>query len=128
MSTKKIVLVDDDEDILGLLEIVFKEKGFEVKTATGGEELFKLLPSFVPDAILLDMMMPKMSGEAVCRKIRENKTYDKVKIFFLSVLIFPEEQLDTFKNKYKISGYYNKPFIRDELVTNILNNLENPSN
>ncbi len=123
MNTKKIILVDDDEDILGLLQIIFAEKGFEVKTAAGGEQLFQIRGTFVPDAILLDMMMPKMSGEAVLQKIREDRAYDKIKIFFLSVLILPEDQLDTFQKKYKVSGYFNKPFIKNELINNILNAL-----
>ena len=128
MSAKKIIMVDDDEDILGFLKIIFEERGFEVRTAPGGEELFKILASFTPDAILLDMMMPRMSGETVLQKIRADRAFDAIKVFFLSVLILPEEKINLFEKEYKISGYFNKPFAGKDLVANIINALDPSQN
>ena len=128
MKKKKIILVDDDQSILGLLRLVFKENGFEVRTARNGKELFRIIEKFVPNAILLDMMMPGMNGESICEKIREKKSFDQIKLFFLSVVVLSEDQLQTFEQKYKISGYFNKPFISENLLPAILKALKaNPN-
>ena len=119
MNEKKVIIVDDDEDLLALLESIFKKAGFEVRIANSGNDFFSLLKTFLPDAVVLDMIMPKMNGEDICKKIRETKEYENIKIFFLSVVVMPEDQLASMKNKYNISGYFNKPFQIKELAIKI---------
>jgi two-component system alkaline phosphatase synthesis response regulator PhoP len=86
MNTKapKILIVDDEQDILEFLEFNFANKGFKVKTAKNGLKALKMAEKEVPDVILLDVMMPKMDGIETCRVLRENPLLDDTLIIFLT--------------------------------------------
>src|SRR5574343_1417081 len=68
--TKKILIVDDEPNIVISLEFLMKKEGFEVAVAVDGEEALAKVDSFRPDLILLDIMMPKKSGFEVCESLR----------------------------------------------------------
>ena len=86
--TKKIMIVDDEPDQILTLGYSLKNTGneFEVIPAKNGEECLEKLYNSkdLPDLILLDIMMPEMSGWSVFKKIRENSKYDKIPIIFLT--------------------------------------------
>ena len=84
MSSKKILLVDDESDILDFLSYNLKSAGYSVKVASNGEEGISIAKTFEPDLILLDMMMPEMDGIETCEKIRENDKLKTVLIAFLT--------------------------------------------
>ncbi len=67
-----VLVVDDDPDKLGLLEVALTMAGYEVRTARGGEEGLAELASFQPDLVVSDIMMPGMNGYDLVRRIREN--------------------------------------------------------
>jgi CheY-like chemotaxis protein len=69
----KILVVDDTPHNVKLLADLLTAKNYEVQTAAAGPEALELLPGFMPDIVLLDVMMPGMSGYEVCEKIRENE-------------------------------------------------------
>ena len=72
MKDKKILLVDDEVDILNLLEAVLKKEGFtNLHTATSGYEAIQVCKNVFPDLIVLDIMLPDIDGFEVCRRIRE---------------------------------------------------------
>lgn len=83
-DTKKILIVDDDEDILDFLGHNLKEEGFDVSIAKNGFLALNILEQNKPDLIILDIMMPIMDGIETCKKIRENTEYDSVIIVFLT--------------------------------------------
>ena len=85
MSIKqKILLVDDDSDIRELISYNLLKEGYLVETAKDGEEAINLINSSY-DIIILDIMMPKLNGYEVCKKIRDsNYSYNKIPILFLS--------------------------------------------
>lgn len=86
----KILVVDDDANIGDLLRLYFENEGYEVKTASDGVEGISYFKMYEPDLVLLDIMLPKKDGWAVCREIREisskpvimitakNEVFDKV--------------------------------------------------
>lgn len=80
---QKILLVDDEKDILEFLEYNLEQEGYEVITASDGMEAIKLLYNS-PNLIILDVMMPKMDGYEVCAKIRETKGFEETPIIFLT--------------------------------------------
>ena len=80
----KILLVDDEPDILEILEFNLRKEGFEVATAGNGEEGLKLARKLRPDLIVLDIMMPVMDGVEVCRQLRANTDFDNTVITFLT--------------------------------------------
>jgi len=84
MSTKKILLVDDESDILDFLSYNLRSADYNVKIASNGEEGIAIANEYEPDLILLDMMMPEMDGIETCEKIRESEKLKGVLIAFLT--------------------------------------------
>ena len=84
MEDKKILIVDDEPDILEILAYNLKKEGFQVETATNGQEGLKKAGELIPDLIILDIMMPQMDGVEVCRHIRNQKEFDHTLIAFLT--------------------------------------------
>lgn len=90
MSNNKVLIVDDDENIVELMRINFMKEGFDTCTANDGERAVELFKTETPSIVILDVMMPKMDGWQVCREIRrisnipiimltaKGETFDKV--------------------------------------------------
>ncbi|MCL4159461.1 UNVERIFIED_CONTAM: hypothetical protein GTU68_039382, partial [Idotea baltica] len=79
-----ILLVDDEEDILEFLSYNLRKEGYKVYVADNGEDALDLAPRINPDLIILDIMMPKMDGLAVCKELRKNPELDNAYIAFLT--------------------------------------------
>ena len=84
IENSKILLVDDEEDILEFLSYNLKKEGSRIDTANNGISALKKLEKSKPDLIILDVMMPEMDGIEVCEKIREQDNFDDVLILFLT--------------------------------------------
>ncbi len=82
--SKKILIVDDEPDILDILKYVLEKEGYKVKKARNGEEAIDRAYEEKPDLILLDIMMPKKDGIEVCRELRSNKKFNDTIIVFLT--------------------------------------------
>ena len=80
----KILLVDDDKDILEILCYNLRKEGFEVEKATDGISALKKAKKFIPDLIILDVMMPNMDGMETCEKLREITDLNDVIITFFT--------------------------------------------
>lgn len=80
----KILLVDDEEDILELLQYNLEKEGYDVKTATNGKLAIEKAKAFMPNLILLDIMMPVMDGIECCRRIKETPELAKIFVLFLT--------------------------------------------
>ncbi len=70
-KSKKILVVDDEADILELLKYNLKKEGYHVKTVNNGVDAVEVAKSFFPDLVLLDIMMPNQDGVETCRQLRE---------------------------------------------------------
>lgn len=81
---KKIVVVDDEEDITEILSYNLKKEGFQVFTASNGSEGVNLCKNILPDLVLLDVMMPGMDGVEVCETLRNNPSTANTLICFLT--------------------------------------------
>ncbi|HMO38365.1 MAG TPA: response regulator transcription factor [Saprospiraceae bacterium] len=84
MDSVKILIVDDELDILEFLEYNLVKEGYIVLTASDGEEGIKIAGREHPQLIILDIMMPKMDGVEVCRTLRSNPDFEKTLIVFLT--------------------------------------------
>ena len=84
MDSVKILVVDDEPDILEFLEYNLNKEGYQVLTASNGEEGLVLAETEKPDLIILDIMMPKMDGVEACRTLRSKPMFDKALIAFLT--------------------------------------------
>ncbi|MCX6817398.1 MAG: response regulator [Candidatus Aenigmarchaeota archaeon] len=118
MTKKKILVVDDEESLRELVSAVLEHEGYDVATASDGEDCLNKLKTMSPDLILLDMMMPGMSGREVCDKIRKDPKTRGLKIAFLTVAKFSEAGKDILK-EMKVLDYINKPFDNDDLVKRV---------
>lgn len=80
----KVLVVDDEEPILELLKYNLEKSGYEVKTASDGFKAVDIAKRFVPDLVLLDIMMPKMDGVETCRLLRDIPELQKMFVVFLT--------------------------------------------
>ncbi len=80
----KILIVDDEPDILDFLSYNLRKEGFDVATASSGKEALEMALKIRPQLIILDIMMPEMDGVEVCRRLRANPDFNKTTITFLT--------------------------------------------
>ncbi len=114
----RILVVDDEKNIVDIIKYNLKKEGYDVITASDGEEAIKLNEEFEPDLILLDLMMPKLDGYAACRKIREK--YDTPII----MLTARAEEVDKVLGlELGADDYVTKPFGTRELMARVKANL-----
>jgi two-component system, OmpR family, response regulator VicR len=117
-SQKTIMVVDDEPDLLELVKAILETEGFSVVTASNGRECLEKLGKVSPDLVLLDMMMPEMSGREVCEKIRANPKTKGLKVAFITVAKFSETGKDILK-KMSVSDYITKPFDNQDLIKRV---------
>lgn len=114
---KKILIADDEPNIVVSLEFLMKQRGYEVRVVGDGEAALAAVAEFGPDLILLDVMMPKLSGYDVCQKVRENPAFAGVRIVMLSA-----KGRDVEMTKGMAVGadaYVTKPFSTRELLAKV---------
>lgn len=111
----KVLFIDDDPGMTTLLELFLKDKKFEVQTANSGFEGVEIVRSWHPDIIVLDLMMPVMSGWEVCREVR---MFSQTPILILSVVNEKEWLFQAINDG--ANGYMNKPITKSQLTTTIL--------
>ncbi|WP_299982538.1 response regulator transcription factor [Desulfobacula sp.] len=114
---KKILIVDDEPNIIVPLKFLMKQNNYDVQTAETGEKALDLISSWQPDLILLDIMLPGMDGYEVCQKIRQEKEFNQIKIVFLSAMA---RSIDIAKGMgLAADDYITKPFATDYVVNKI---------
>ncbi len=114
---KKILVIDDEEDMQKLLKMRFEQDGFKVMTAGDGDIGVKMAEAEPPDIIILDIMMPKMDGYTCLKEIRKLPKTKDIPILILSGK--EEEKVRDLFAFQKISGYVEKPFELDILVMKV---------
>jgi DNA-binding response OmpR family regulator len=112
---KHILIVEDEEGILQFLKQGLEEENYQISTANNGLEGYTLFQNQKFDLVLLDWMLPKMTGLEVCEKIRE--TNSKTPIIFLTAKDTVQETVEGLKTG--ANDYIKKPFSFDELVERI---------
>ena len=114
---KKILIVDDEPNIVTALEYLLQRSGYEVLLAADGESALTQIERHVPDLVLLDVMMSVKSGYEVCQRMRERADWQHIKIIMLSA-----KGREAEVNKGLSLGadlYVTKPFSTKELVARI---------
>jgi DNA-binding response OmpR family regulator len=81
---KRILVVENDAEILNVLNYLLKDEGFEVKTLRNVDDLIATITTFKPDAILLDVIVPGVEGTEVCRMIKSKKDLTHIPLIVLS--------------------------------------------
>ncbi|MBU1933072.1 MAG: response regulator [Candidatus Omnitrophica bacterium] len=114
---KKILVIDDEEDILKLLKIRLEQENLNIITASDGDVGVKTAEQEVPDLIILDIMMPKMDGYSCLKEIRGLPKTKDIPVLMLSGK--EEEKVRDLFAFQKISGYIEKPFELDNVVAKV---------
>jgi DNA-binding response OmpR family regulator len=120
---RKILIVDDEPNIVMTLEYTFKKHNFEVFIARDGQEALDILDSKIPDIIILDVMMPNVDGFETLAKIKSNKKLNHCKVIFLSAKNKPSD----IEKGVEIGAdlYLTKPFSIKKVVEQVNDLLAN---
>lgn len=113
----KVLVVDDEESIRELLKYNLEKAGFKVKTARDGAQAVEVAQKFIPDLVLLDIMMPVMDGVEACRTLREMKELQKTFIVFLTARA--EEYSEVAGFDVGADDYITKPIKPRALISRI---------
>ncbi len=120
---RKVLLVDDDEELVELMSKVLEEDGrFEVRVAKTGFDAGMMVKEYRPDLIVLDVMLPDINGREVCHRVRDDETLEDVRILCISGMI-EEDKIQ----ELKLSGaddFLHKPFDIEELIDRMCGLLE----
>lgn len=114
----RIMVVDDDPDLLRLLEKILRRRGYEVATSSSGRECLKRVKMERPDLILLDVMMPDMDGWTVCKSLKADPETRNIPVVVLTVMTSE----DSIEGGLKFAGCdarLEKPIIREKLFGTI---------
>ncbi len=117
MGNEKILVVDDSPTLRNMLSHALKSGGYDVVTAKDGEEALKMVASQPVAVILLDVIMPKLNGFQVCRKIKSSIQYKGIKVILLTS---KNQNFDIFWGKKQGADLYiTKPFKVKSLLSSI---------
>ena len=122
---KKILSVDDEPNIVASVEYLMKREGYEVATASDGEQALDVLADARPDLMILDVMMPRKNGFEVCGEVRKNPEFANMPILMLSAKGREAEM----KKGLSLGAdvYITKPFSTHELVEKVNDLLASPT-
>lgn len=116
---EKILIIDDDIDLTTIIQMVLKEKGYHVATASYEAQAYEQVDSFKPDLILLDVLLSGTDGRFICRQLKENETSRHIPIIIFSG--HPSAQ-DNIWN-FGADDFLSKPFRETDLLEKIQSHL-----
>lgn len=114
---KKVLVVDDEPDIVEIISYNLSKEGYEIQTAKNGIEALEKAEFFKPDLVILDIMMPKMNGVEVCQILRSKPEYNNTLIIFLTALSDEVSQIKGLETG--ADDYVNKPISPKVLISRV---------
>lgn len=116
LEGKRILLVDDDPDIVASIEAAFEPTGASIETAGNGNKAVELCEANMPDLLILDMMLPGRSGFLVLEKVKARKPKN-AKPFVIMITGNPGGRHKMYAETLGVSAYFNKPVKMEKLLT-----------
>jgi DNA-binding response OmpR family regulator len=117
LTGKRVLIADDDPSIRRIVQMVLSRQGLKVITAEDGEDAFQKIITEKPDAVLLDIRMPKMDGLELCSRLKATEATADIPVGFLTA----EKELESYKQAQELGGilYITKPFKPERLVDTV---------
>ncbi len=110
----KILIVDDEPDILDLAKITLLSGGYEVLTAASWEQALPIIVGEKPELILLDVVLPGVSGLEICRRLKRDPQTRGIKVILFTALGTEVDMM--LEKKDKADGYLTKPFSNKDIL------------
>ena len=123
MSKSRILLVDDEPDIVETVSFMLQSRNYQVSIAAGGEEGLEKAKQEHPDLLLLDIMMPDIDGYEVCMKLKANENTKDIPIVYVTGLMSKDDE-EPLQNILGGRPFLAKPITTDELIDCIEKNLK----
>jgi adenylate cyclase len=120
----RVMIIEDDPDMIDLLTVILKRGGFEPVSGLGGQEGLRVLREEGADLILLDLMMDDMSGWHVLELVKQDETLRMIPVLIVSARHFLEDPYQTEAHAGLFEGYLVKPFVVKDLLSKIVEALE----
>lgn len=114
---KRILIVDDEQDIVESLKFVLEAAGYRCFCAYNGEEGLQMAKDVLPDLIILDVMMPKINGYKICRLLKYDNKYKNIPILMVTARSQDEDKL--IGEETGVDEYITKPFELEEIVKKV---------
>ncbi len=115
--SKKILVIDDDEDVRNLIYTTLSSEGYDVITMPSGKDALQFLMDYQVDCVLLDVMMPEVDGWETLKMIRAGENTKNLPVIMVTVKDSRVDKLTAIKEK--ATDYITKPFDPDELVAKV---------
>jgi DNA-binding response OmpR family regulator len=113
---KKILIVDDDPDILVIATVRLKYMGYEIISVVDAENALIVLKTEIPDLIILDRLLPKMQGEDLCKKLKSDDKYKNIPIILFTALV---DDVAKVVKEIGADDYITKPFEPKDLISKV---------
>jgi two-component system, OmpR family, response regulator VicR len=117
-KVRKVVYIEDEEDMISLVRLILERKGYEIKGATGGREGLEIINEYKPDLVLLDLMMPDIDGWDVYQQMKSDELLRDIPVIIVTA---KAQNIDKVLGLHiaKVDDYISKPFSPNELVESI---------
>lgn len=122
ITEKKILIIDDDPQMIFMLRLVLDRKGYSVESATSGGEGLQIIKEFSADLILLDILMPEMDGYEVCNQLKGNPDTSYIPVIFITASHDPEDLIRGFDAG--AVDFISKPLNKSELLARVNTHIE----
>lgn len=117
MDKKRVLLVDDDPDLLKMLKLRIESEGYEFMSAQDGEEMLKVMKVKRPDVVLLDIMLPKLDGYSALREMRKEEDFKDIPVIVLTAK--EKKKVGDLFTLERVAFFVEKPFETKELLEKI---------
>jgi DNA-binding response OmpR family regulator len=116
--SKKILIIDDDKDMINLLQLRLEQKGYQVISARDGTSGYELIEKENPDLIISDLLIPRLHGFELCKKVKENAQLKHIPIILMTA-VYKKTSYKVQGKKYGADDYIQKPFEFPDLLSKV---------
>lgn len=126
--SKRVIVVEDNDNIRNIVHFILSKQGFAVDTAADGDQALQKIRSGHYDIVLLDVMLPGMSGFDICTEIKEDPRLHSTKVVMMTAIAKDSGKSDEYwRQKVKADGFISKPFKGKDLLDKVVELIGQPA-